>query len=282
MKLLRYGQENFEKPGILDSEGNIRDLSGEIADIDGETLQPEILARLTAIDVSEFPLVPNNPRLGCPVSGIGKIMCIGKNYVEHAKETGSEPPKQPMLFMKATSALTGPFDNIVIPRNAQSLDWEVELAIVIGKRANHVGEDEAHEHIAGFTVMNDFSERDFQKARGGQFTKGKSADSFGPLGPYLVTPDEISNPQDLRIWLDRNGERRQDSRTKHMIFGIGYLVSHLSQFMSLMPGDIISTGTPEGVGLGRTPPDFLNPGDEVEFGVDEIGVQRHRIVAFAN
>lgn len=282
MKLLRYGNKGAEKPGILGPGGTIRDLSGIISDINGEALQPDNLAKIAALDPQSLPEVPAGSRLGQPVTGIGKIMCIGKNYAEHARETGSEPPTQPMLFMKATSALNGPFDDVMLPKGAECLDWEVELAIVIGKRANYVSEDEAFNHIAGFTVMNDFSERDFQKKRGGQFTKGKSADTFGPLGPYLVTPDEISNPQDLPIWLDLNGERRQDGRTKDMIFGIKHLVSHLSHFMSLMPGDIISTGTPDGVGMGCTPPRFLKAGDELVFGVNEIGEQRHKIVSYSD
>ena len=278
MKLLRYGQAGAEKPGLLDVDGRIRDLSGEVEDIGGATLLPETLDRLRRLDTAALPEVSGNPRLGPCVAGAGKFMCIGLNYSDHAKESGQQVPDEPVLFMKATSAISGPNDPIVIPRGSTKTDWEVELGVVIGKPAKYVDEADALAHVAGYCVVNDLSERTFQLEQCGQWVKGKSADSFGPIGPYLVTADEVPDPQNLRLWLDVNGRRYQDGSTATMVFGVAHLVGYLSRFMSWQTGDIISTGTPPGVGLGQKPPTYLKPGDEVVLGVEGLGEQRQRVV----
>lgn len=280
LKLLRYGPPGQEKPGILDESGHIRDLSGNIPDIAPETLAPERLAALNGLAAEDLPLVEGTPRLGPPVVNVGKILAIGLNYADHAAETGSALPTEPMLFTKAITALSGPSDPVILPRDSHKADWEVELAIIIGSKAQYVEEAQALDFVAGYAVMNDVSERAFQKERGGQFVKGKSADTFGPLGPWLVTRDEVPDPQNLKLWLDLNGERRQDSNTKQMIFGVAHLVSYLSCFLTLMPGDVVTTGTPPGVGLGCKPPVFLKPGDVMQLGVEGLGEQRLEVRAW--
>lgn len=276
MKLLRYGAPGSEKPGVLDNDGNIRDLSAHVPDIDGALLQD--LSRIRKLDPTTLPKVEGTPRIGPCVAGVGKFMCIGLNYSDHAAETGARIPSEPILFMKATSAISGPFDEVLIPRGSAKTDWEVELGLVIGRTARYVSEREALSHVAGYCVVNDVSERAFQMERGGQWTKGKSADTFGPIGPWLVTSDEVSDPQSLDMWLDVNGQRMQNGNTSTMIFGVAHIVSYLSHFMSLRPGDVIATGTPPGVGLGIKPePVFLKPGDIVELGVDGLGRQRQTV-----
>lgn len=279
MKLLRYGSRGNEQPGILDSAGNIRSLAGIVDDVGGDALSRDSLARLGALDIEQLPLLEKEVRLGPCVAGVGKIMCIGQNYADHVAETGGEIPAEPKLFMKATSAITGPYDEVIIPRGSQQTDWEVELAIVIGETAKYVSEAEALDYVAGYCVMNDISERSFQKERSGQWTKGKSCDTFAPLGPWLVTRDEVVDPQHLKLWQDVDGRRCQDSSTREMIFGVPKLISYLSEFMSLQPGDIISTGTPPGVGLGQKPPTFLRPGQTLRLGVEGLGEQLLRTVA---
>jgi 2-keto-4-pentenoate hydratase/2-oxohepta-3-ene-1,7-dioic acid hydratase in catechol pathway len=278
MKLLRYGPPGEEKPGLLDADGNLRDLSGHVADISGDTLLPASLARLKALDVTSLPRVEGNPRLGPCVGGTRKFICIGLNYSDHAAETGAAIPPEPIVFMKAVSAIVGPGDAIEIPRNSLKTDWEVELGVVIGKPAKYVSESSAMDHVAGYCVINDVSERTFQAERQGQWTKGKSADTFGPTGPWLVTSDEVRDPQALPMWLEVNGHRYQNGNTATMIYGVRYLVAYLSQFMSLQPGDIISTGTPPGVGLGQKPPVYLKPGDVVTLGIEGLGQQRQNVV----
>ncbi|ANG63813.1 2-hydroxyhepta-2,4-diene-1,7-dioate isomerase [Marinobacterium aestuarii] len=278
MKLLRHGAKGQEKPGILDQDGNIRDLSGIVTDISGDALLPASLNKLAALDLSTLPLVDGSSRLGACVSGIGKFICIGLNYSDHAAEAGLEVPAEPVIFMKATSAVCGPNDNVEIPRKSEKTDWEVELGVVIGKTAKYVSKEQALEHVAGFCVVNDVSEREFQTERSGQWTKGKSADTFGPLGPWLVTRDEITDPQQLDMWLDVNGERRQTGNTRTMVFDVATIVSHLSQFMTLQPGDVISTGTPPGVGLGMKPPVYLKPGDRIDLCIQGLGQQRQSVV----
>jgi 2-keto-4-pentenoate hydratase/2-oxohepta-3-ene-1,7-dioic acid hydratase in catechol pathway len=277
MKLLRYGPRGFEKPGILDAQGRIRDLSGVVPDIAGQVLAD--LAKLAAIDPATLPLVEGSPRLGACVGATGKFMCIGLNYADHAAESGMAVPEEPVLFMKATSAICGPNDPILIHRGSQKTDWEVELGVVIGKPAKYVSEAQALSHVAGYCVINDVSERAWQIERGGQWTKGKSGDNFGPTGPWLVTPDEIADPQDLAMWLTVNGKKVQNGSTCTMVFGVAKLVSYLSHFMTLHPGDIISTGTPPGVGLGMKPPWYLKPGDEVELGIAGLGQQKQICMA---
>jgi 2-keto-4-pentenoate hydratase/2-oxohepta-3-ene-1,7-dioic acid hydratase in catechol pathway len=277
--LVRYGPASSEKPGIIDDQGRLHDLSGHVSDITPDTLSAASLDVISQIPMSELPLVQGNPRLGIPLTGIGKIMAIGFNYVNHAAEMEVQLPTEPLLFMKATSALTGPFDNVLQPRNGHKLDYEAELVVVIGRRAKYISEDEVFDYIAGFTVGHDVSERAFQRERGGQFTKGKSADTFAPVGPYLVTPDNIDDVQDLSIWSEVNGEMRQQGNTTDMVFGVREIVSHLSQFMTLHPGDIIFTGTPAGVGDGMDPPTYLKPGDVVRVGIENIGEQRQTIIA---
>lgn len=274
MKLLRYGARGQEKPGLLDADGRIRNISAHVDDVAGSVLEPASLARLAALDPASLPLVDGNPRLGPCVGRVGKFVCIGLNYADHAAETGAKIPDQPIIFMKATSAITGPNDAVIIPRHSEKTDWEVELGVVIGREARYVSEDDALSHVAGYCLINDVSERAFQTERGGQWTKGKSADSFGPIGPWLVTPDEIADPQSLSMWLSVDGVMRQDGSTKTMIFGVRTLVSYLSQFMSLQPGDIISTGTPPGVGMGVKPtPVYLRPGQTIRLGIDGLGEQ---------
>ncbi|ARP82605.1 2-hydroxyhepta-2,4-diene-1,7-dioate isomerase [Bordetella genomosp. 8] len=278
MKLLRYGAKGQEKPGLLDGQGRIRDLSGHIADVGAAALLPDTLDRLKKIDAESLPLVPGKPRFGPCVSGTGKFICIGLNYSDHAAETGATVPPEPIIFMKATSAISGPDDPIEIPRNSEKTDWEVELGVVIGKPAKYVPESEAMAHVAGYCLINDVSERAFQAERQGQWTKGKSADTFGPIGPWLVTPDEIADPQALPMWLEVNGHRYQNGSTATMVYGVRYLVSYLSQFMSLQPGDIISTGTPPGVGLGQNPQVYLKAGDVVTLGIEGLGTQRQDVI----
>lgn len=274
MKFLRYGPVGAEKPGLLGADGAIRDLSGHISDLAGDALDPERLAALGAIDETTLPIVSGNPRLGAPVAGTGKFICIGLNYADHAEEAGMQVPPEPIIFMKATSAICGPNDDVLIPRGSVKTDWEVELAIVIGRHAKYVDLDNAMDYVAGYTIANDVSERAFQTERSGQWTKGKSADTFGPLGPYLVTKDDIADPQSLRIWLNLNDAPMQNGTTATMVYQVAFLVHYLSQFMSLHPGDIISTGTPPGVGMGMSPQRYLVDGDVMELGIEGLGTQK--------
>lgn len=278
MKLLRYGPTGAEKPGLMDDGGNIRSLADHVADIGGDTISDESIATLRALNASELPLVEGNPRLGPCVGNVGKFICIGLNYSDHAAESGMTVPSEPEVFTKATSAICGPDDAIIKPLNSKKLDWEVELAVVIGKHASYVSEEEAISHIAGYCVCNDVSERAFQLEKGTQWDKGKGCDTFGPIGPWLVTRDEVENPLDLDMWLEVNGHRYQDGNTQTMVFDPAFIVSYLSQFMSLQPGDVISTGTPPGVGLGQKPPVYLNTGDRIELGIDGLGTQRQTVV----
>ncbi|WP_407572006.1 fumarylacetoacetate hydrolase family protein [Deinococcus altitudinis] len=273
MKLLRYGPAGQEQPGMLDAEGKIRSLSGVIADLSPQTLSDEALAKLKALDPASLPLAPADSRLGTPVTGTGKVICVGLNYRDHADETGATYPPEPILFMKATSALQGPDDEVWIPRGSVKTDWEVELAVVIGRAAKYVEVQDALSHVAGYCVMNDLSEREFQIERGGQWDKGKCCDTFGPLGPYLVTRDEVPDPQNLPMWLEVDGHRYQNGNTSNMIFGVAELVSYISGFMTLVPGDVISTGTPAGVGLGQRPPLYLRAGQTVRLGIAGLGEQ---------
>ena len=279
MKLVRFGEAGAEKPGIVDRDGAIRDLSGVVADIGGAAISPEGLARLAALDTGSLPLAPEGARLGPCVANTGKFICIGLNYADHAAESGMEVPPEPVMFMKATSAICGPNDPIIIPRGSEKTDWEVELAVIIGKRAKYVSEENALDHVAGYAVTNDVSERAFQIERAGQWTKGKSCDNYGQIGPWLVTRDEVADPQNLGMWLTVNGETKQDGSTRTMVYGVAHLVSYLSRFMSLHPGDIISTGTPPGVGMGQKPPRYLRPGDVVELGIEGLGSQRQDVIA---
>jgi len=280
MKLLRYGDPGAERPALLDSNGQIRDLSGTIPDITGATISPAALVRLRQIDPTTLPLITGNPRLGPCVSGVGKFICIGLNYKDHAAESGMALPSEPVVFMKATSAICGPNDDVIIPRGSTKTDWEVELGVVIGSTAKYVSEDDALSHVAGYFVVNDLSERAFQLEGTGQWVKGKSADTFGPIGPWLVTADEVPDPQALGLWLEVDGHRYQNGNTRTMLFGVAYLISYLSRFMSLHPGDIISTGTPPGVGLGHKPPIYLRPGNVMTLGIDGLGQQRQQVVAY--
>lgn len=280
MKLLRYGARGAEKPGCLDAEGTLRDLSPHLDDLAGDALRPESLARLAALDPSSLPALDPGIRLGPCVAGVGKFICIGLNYADHAAETGAEVPAEPVVFMKATSAICGPNDDIVIPRGATKTDWEVELAVVIGKSGVHIPREDALEHVAGYCVVNDLSERAFQLEGTGQWVKGKSADTFGPIGPWLVTRDEVGDPQGLDLWLEVDGHRHQNGNTRTMIFTVVEIVAFLSRFMSLHPGDVIATGTPPGVGLGLDPPRYLMPGQTVRLGIQGLGVQTQRTVAF--
>ena len=278
MKLMRVGQAGNEKPALLDADGKIRDLSGHVADIGGEAITPAGLAKIAAIDPKSLPeLMPG--RIGACVAGTGKFICIGLNYSDHAAETGATVPPEPIIFMKATSAIVGPNDNVIIPRGSEKTDWEVELGVVIGKTAKYVTEAEALDYVAGYCVSNDVSERAFQTERSGQWTKGKSCDTFGPIGPWLVTKDEIPEPQNLGMWLTVNGQKMQNGSSKTMVYRVAFLVSYLSQFMSLHPGDVISTGTPPGVGMGLKPPRFLKAGDVVELGIEGLGIQKQTFVA---
>jgi 2-keto-4-pentenoate hydratase/2-oxohepta-3-ene-1,7-dioic acid hydratase in catechol pathway len=279
MKLLRYGEPGHERPGILAADGVIRDLSGNIPDLSGAALDPGKLADLSRLDIESLPAVTGTPRLGPCVAGTGKFICIGLNYSDHAAETGATVPPEPIIFMKATSAIVGPNDDLVIPRGSEKTDWEVELGVVIGRKAKYVTEAEALDYVAGYCTIHDVSERAFQIERQGQWTKGKSCDTFGPTGPWLVTKDEVDDPQNLGMWLKVNGETMQDGSSKTMVYGVAYLVSYLSQFMSLQPGDIISTGTPPGVGMGMKPPSYLKPGDVVELGIERLGCQKQTVIA---
>ncbi|PLX88679.1 MAG: 2-hydroxyhepta-2,4-diene-1,7-dioate isomerase [Desulfuromonas sp.] len=278
MKLLRYGVKGEEKPGMLDQDGRVRDLTGIVDDIDARAIAPESLDKLRELDPGSLPLVSGNPRIGPCVAGVGKFMCIGLNYSDHAAESGMDVPTEPVLFMKATSAISGPNDDIVIPRGSEKTDWEVELGVVIGKTAKYVDVADALNYVAGYCVINDLSERAFQLESTGQWVKGKSCDSFGPIGPWLVTRDEVPDPQNLALWLDVNGHRFQNGSTRTMVFGVDEIVSYLSRFMSLQPGDIISTGTPPGVGLVQNPQVYLSPGDSVRLGIAGLGEQSQRCV----
>lgn len=279
MKLLRYGAVGTEKPGLLHSDGSIRDLSDVVPDISGSALYGTGMMAINSVNPDKLPVIGGNPRLGPCVAGTGKFICIGLNYSDHAAETGATVPSEPIIFMKATSAICGPNDPIIVPRGSQKTDWEVELAFVIGKAAKYVSEADAMSHVAGYALANDVSERAFQSERQGQWTKGKSCDSFGPLGPWLVTPDEIADPQALDMWLTVNEETMQNGSSNTMVYGIRHLVSYLSQFMTLYPGDVISTGTPPGVGLGMKPPRYLKRGDVVELGIAGLGQQRQNVIA---
>ena len=279
MKLLRIGNKGAEKPAILAADGSIRDLSGVVADIGGATLSAEGLAKIAATDINALPKLDAGQRIGPCVANVGKFICIGLNYADHAAETGAAIPAEPIIFMKATSAIIGPNDDVIIPKNSIKPDWEVELGVVIGKEARYVEEADAMDYVAGYCVINDVSERHFQIERGGTWDKGKGSDTFGPIGPWLVTRDEVADPQNLSMWLEVDGKRYQNGSTKTMIFGVAHVVSYVSQFMSLQPGDIISTGTPPGVGHGQKPPVYLRAGSEVRLGVQGLGEQRQRVVA---
>jgi len=281
MKLIRWGLKGAEKPGLVDKAGALRDLSGQIGDITPDRLSPDGLKRLAAIDGSGLPKVPEGARLGVPLSGISKIVCVGLNYADHAAETGAKIPKEPILFLKAVSSLNGPNDDIVIPRGAVKTDWEVELGVVIGTRTSYVNEQDALNHVAGYCTINDVSEREYQSERGGQWDKGKGCDSFAPVGPWLVTRDEIADTQNLKLWTEVNGVRRQNGSTRTMIFDVRTLVSYISHFMTLMPGDIIATGTPPGVALGMKPPQYLKAGDTLRLAVEGLGEQNNRLIAWA-
>ncbi|MGV3571237.1 MAG: fumarylacetoacetate hydrolase family protein [Ramlibacter sp.] len=280
MKLVRYGNPGREKPGLVDADGRIRDLSGVVPDIGPAQLSAASLAKLRKVNPAKLPLVRGTPRFGCPVNGVGKFVAIGLNYADHAAEAGVPIPKEPVVFMKATTSLQGPNDDVMLPKNSVKGDWEVELAIIIGTRARYVPKSKALDCVAGYAVCNDVSEREFQLERGPQWDKGKGCDTFGPVGPWLVTPDEIPNVQRLAMWLDVNGERMQTGNTKTMIFNVATIVAYVSQFMTLMPGDIITTGTPPGVGLGMKPPRFLKKGDVMTLGIEGLGEQRQRVVPF--
>ena len=281
MKLLRFGTAGSEKPGLLDKDGIIRDLSGLIDDIAGDALSDESLAKLRDIDPTTLPKVEATTRLGACVGQVGKFICIGLNYADHAAESGMELPEEPVIFFKATSAINGPNDDVIIPRTSEKTDWEVELGVVIGKHTKYVTKEDALDHVAGYCVVNDLSERDFQLHRSGQWVKGKSCDTFGPIGPWLVTRDEIADPQNLGMYLEVNGHRYQDGSTNTMHFDVATVVSHLSQFMSLQPGDVISTGTPPGVGMGQSPQTYLKAGDTMELSIEGLGTQKQLVVADA-
>lgn len=279
MKLARYGQPGAEKPALVDKDGNLRDLSGIISDFTADQLSDQGLATLAKVDPASLPLVPGNPRLGVPVAFVSKYIAIGLNYTDHAEETKLRLPKEPIVFMKAVSCLCGPNDDIILPLDSRKADWEVELGIVIGKKAQYISEAEALDYVAGYCTTNDLSEREFQIERGPQWDKGKGCDTFGPVGPWLVTRDEIADPQNLAVWLDVNGKRMQNGNTKNMIFSCAKIVSYLSHFMTLLPGDIICTGTPAGVGLARDPQIFLKPGDVVVTGIEKLGEQKQVVKA---
>jgi 2-keto-4-pentenoate hydratase/2-oxohepta-3-ene-1,7-dioic acid hydratase in catechol pathway len=281
MKLCRWGKNGYEKPGMIDSQGMLRDLSVTgLSNIDHDAITPRGLARLRKIRPESLPLIKTEPRFGVPYTGISKVVAIGLNYSDHAAEAGMPIPSEPIVFFKATTSISGPNDDVVQPKGSTKLDWEVELAVVIGTKAQYVSEEKALDHVAGYTIVNDVSERNFQLERGSQWDKGKGCDTFCPIGPWLVTTDEIGNPQALDMWLDVNGERMQTGNTRTMIFGVAKLVSYCSQFMTLLPGDIISTGTPPGVAMGMKPPRFLKPGDVMQLGIQGLGEQRQKIVAW--
>lgn len=279
MKLLRYGDTGHEKVGIVDEEGRIRDLSAHVDDLTGHVLSDEGMDKLRNVSVHDLPIVDGEPRIAPCVANVGKFICIGLNYSDHAAETGAQVPPEPIIFMKANSAIVGPNDGILLPKGSIKTDWEVELAVIIGKKAKYVPEQDALNYVCGYCVANDVSEREFQTERAGQWTKGKSCDTFGPIGPWLVTRDEVSDPQNLSMWLTVNGKTMQNGSSNTMIYGVAFLVSYLSQFMTLHPGDIISTGTPPGVGLGMNPPVFLKPSDVVELGIEGLGTQRQTVRA---
>jgi 2-keto-4-pentenoate hydratase/2-oxohepta-3-ene-1,7-dioic acid hydratase in catechol pathway len=281
MKIVRYGAPGLERPGLIAVDGSLRDLSDHLHDIVPELLAPERLSSLAEVDPLRLPMVSGSQRLGHPVAGVGKIVLIGLNYRDHAAESGLPVPHRPVVFLKAVSALSGPTDPVVMPREATMLDWEVELGIVIGRRARYVEVADALSHVAGYCVMNDVSERAFSEDNGGNWTKGKSCDTFGPMGPWLVTADDVPDPQRLGIWLEVNGTRYQNSNTANMVFGVAALIAYVSRFMTLQPGDVISSGTPGGTGLGRKPPVFLKPGDVMRLGIDGLGEQRLEVVPFA-
>lgn len=279
MKLVRYGVEGKEKPGLIDSEGRLRDLSGSVAEIDRATLSPSGLAALKKLAISSLPLVAGSPRLGVPLTCISKLVCVGLNYRDHAEEAGMAIPAEPILFMKATTCITGPTDPVIMPKGSVKTDWETELGIVIGSIARDVPMERALDYVAGYVAVNDISEREFQLERGGQWDKGKGCDTFGPIGPYLVTKDEIPDPQNLNMWLEVNGQRMQTGNTRTMIFGCAEIVSYISRFMTLLPGDVIATGTPPGVGLGMKPPHYLKAGDVMRLSIEGLGVQEQKVLA---
>ncbi|HDT1529510.1 TPA: fumarylacetoacetate hydrolase family protein [Klebsiella aerogenes] len=279
MKLLRFGNPGSERPGVLDNDGRLRDLSNYVTDLRGDALLPESLARLRQLDLYSLPLVEGNPRIGACVGGIGKFICIGLNYADHAAETGADIPQEPVVFSKWTSAVVGPNNNVIIPRGSQKTDWEVELGVVIGKGGRYIDERDAMQHVAGYCVINDVSEREYQIERGGTWDKGKGCDTFGPTGPWLVTADEIPDPNALNLWLEVDGKRYQDGNTRTMIFKVPYIISYLSRFMSLQPGDVISTGTPPGVGMGQKPqPVYLRAGQTIRLGIEGLGEQQQLTV----
>lgn len=279
MKLVRWGDAGGERPGLLDAQGALRDLSQVVDDVAGDALTSTGIAKLRTLDPERLPVIANHPRLGAPVGRVGKIICVGLNYADHAAESGQAVPEQPVIFMKATSAIIGAFDDVVIPPGSEKTDWEVELGVVIGDAARGVSREAALDHVAGYLIVNDVSERAFQFDHGGQWVKGKGCDTFAPLGPWLVTRDEIPDPQNVSMWLEVNGHRYQDGNTRTMIFDVATLVSHISRYMALLPGDVISTGTPPGVGLGQKPPVYLKAGDVMELGIEGLGAQRQRVVA---
>jgi len=279
MKLLRHGAEGAERPGILHKDGTIRDLTGLVPDIGGAVLSDAGLAMLRGVDAASLPIVASDTRLGPCVAGTGKFICIGLNYADHAAESGLTVPPEPIIFMKASSAICGPNDPIIIPKTSQKTDWEVELAVIIGSKAKYVSQDNALAHVAGYAITNDVSERAFQTERSGQWTKGKSCDNFGQIGPWLVTRDQVADPQNLDMWLTVNGHKYQNGSTRTMVYGVAFLISYLSQFMTLHPGDVISTGTPPGVGMGQKPPVYLKAGDVVELGIAGLGQQRQDVIA---
>jgi 2,4-diketo-3-deoxy-L-fuconate hydrolase len=281
MKLLRYGPRGAEKPGLLDADGQIRDLSEHLFDITAETVEPQNLAKLAEIDLSSLPIVAGSPRLGVPLANVGKFLAIGLNFADHAKEAGLEPPPEPIFFTKAVSCLNGPNDQVMLPKDAKKGDWEVELGVVIGKRARYVEQADALDHVAGYVLVNDVSERAFQKELGSQWDKGKGCDTFGPVGPWLVTSDEVGDCQDLDMWLDLNGKRMQTGNTKTMIFGVAELIAYMSRFVTLEPGDILTTGTPPGVGEGQKPEKiFLKAGDVMRLGIEKLGEQQQTVIAW--
>jgi 2,4-diketo-3-deoxy-L-fuconate hydrolase len=283
MKLLRYGPVGHEKPGVIDRAGVVRDLSGQLSDLTPEYLSAASLRRLAGLDLSSLPVVAGAPRLGVPVAGVGKFIAVGLNYADHAVEAGLPVPKEPVLFTKAISCLSGPNDDVMLPKDSKKSDWEVELAVIIGTRARYVEEAQALNYVAGYCVVNDVSEREYQIERGGTWDKGKGCDTFGPVGPWLVTPDEVGDPQKLNLWLDLNGERRQTGSTRTMIFGIAMLVAYISRFITLEPGDLVTTGTPPGVGMGVKPePRFLRPGDIMTLGIERLGEQAQKVVGWSH
>jgi 2-keto-4-pentenoate hydratase/2-oxohepta-3-ene-1,7-dioic acid hydratase in catechol pathway len=280
MKLLRYGPKGAEKPGIIDANGQIRDLSNHISDVCGDNLSPDSLGKIADIDITTLPEVEGSTRIGPCVGQVGKFICIGLNYADHAEESGLAVPDEPVLFFKATSAINGPDDDVIIPKNSEKTDWEVELGVIIGSHTSYVSEEDAMDHVAGYCVINDLSERAFQIERAGQWVKGKSADTFGPIGPWLVTKDEVDDPQNLSMWLEVDEKRYQDGSTSTMVYNVRHVVSYISQFMSLQPGDIISTGTPPGVGMGQKPQVYLKPGQTIRLGVEGLGVQYQKVIAY--